>query len=80
MEMVFWLFTDGDFALAESAVIVEYLDMKYGKAGARLVPEDPEECAKVSTSPICLVCDWRDMKSAIDIRPYRQGGFAIDSC
>ncbi|KAK9838897.1 hypothetical protein WJX74_005465 [Apatococcus lobatus] len=38
---------DGNFKLTESAVVVEYLDNKYGKPGQRLLPEDPEEHALV---------------------------------
>ncbi len=38
---------DGEYKLTESAVVVEYLDKKYGKPGKTLLPDDPEEFGKV---------------------------------
>ncbi|KAK9840020.1 hypothetical protein WJX74_002198 [Apatococcus lobatus] len=38
---------DGDYKLTESAVVVEYLDKKYGKAGKGLLPDDAKQLGNV---------------------------------
>ncbi len=54
---------DGDFKVTESAVVVEYLDKKYGKSGNRLLPEDPEEYAMVRMLNLHL--DIFDVQTAV---------------
>ena len=56
-DLVFCLaFADGDYKLTESAIVVEYLDKKYGKAGKSLLPDDAEQLGKVL--PIASIAAW----------------------
>ena len=54
-DLVFCLaLADGDYKLTESAVVVEYLDKKYGKAGKSLLPDDAEQLGKVGKLPCSI--------------------------
>ena len=67
---------DGDFKLTESAVVVEYLDNKYGHPGNRLLPEDPEEHSLVCCCSL-FVCLQRIHPSLSSCAPHKPCSIAV---